>query len=232
MGTANKSDPEFPVGSRVRFLDEAGGGVVKAYRGALIIVEMDNGIEIPYSRNKLVVSGPLDPVISSKKAKKPPKPPKPPKPGDNLAGSSEIAGHNHNSDVDWSQIKPGFRKVRDPNFKVSPMITGDAPERRKRKLPSAPDPIPLIDLHIQELLEDYGHLTNSQILRIQVNHLQKFLRQAMQRKSSRIIIIHGVGKGVLKEAVCEELDKLDNAQYFDASYRDYGKGATEVRLSY
>jgi DNA-nicking Smr family endonuclease len=45
-----------------------------------------------------------------------------------------------------------------------------------------------------------------------------------------LIAIHGVGEGVLKNEIRSFLGKKDNVEFFDASYMEYGKGATEIRL--
>ena len=44
--------------------------------------------------------------------------------------------------------------------------------------------------------------------------------------------IHGVVEGVLKEEVRSELSKIEGVEYFDADFREYGKGATAVELTY
>ena len=48
----------------------------------------------------------------------------------------------------------------------------------------------------------------------------------------KLIIIHGVGEGVLKDEVRLFLSKKEGIEYFDADYREYGKGATAVELRY
>ena len=92
--------------------------------------------------------------------------------------------------------------------------------------------LPVIDLHIHELTDSESHLSNFDMLRIQLNAFEQALRQHRKRRHRKIIFIHGVGEGVLKAEVRKELARMDNCSYRDADYRKYGYGATEVTLWY
>ena len=87
-----------------------------------------------------------------------------------------------------------------------------------------------IDLHIEELLESHLGLTNTEILMKQMTEFRSFFRRAQEKSISKLIAIHGVGEGVLKNEIRSFLSKKDNVEFFDASYMEYGKGATEIRL--
>lgn len=87
-----------------------------------------------------------------------------------------------------------------------------------------------IDLHIEELLDSHIGLSNTEILVKQMTEFRSFFKKAQEKMISKLIIIHGVGEGVLKNEIRTFLSKKENIEYFDASYLEYGKGATEVRL--
>ncbi len=88
-----------------------------------------------------------------------------------------------------------------------------------------------VDLHIHEIIDNTIGLSNSEILTIQLNHFQKELEHALATNVNRIVFIHGKGKGVLKNAVLEKLRKeYPHLQYQDASFKEYGFGATMVFL--
>ena len=57
------------------------------------------------------------------------------------------------------------------------------------------------------------------------------MKQAIDNKAYRIVFIHGVGNGVLKQEIHKKL-KSTYAKYFfqDASFQEYGYGATMVIL--
>ncbi|MTT60629.1 Smr/MutS family protein, partial [Parabacteroides merdae] len=47
----------------------------------------------------------------------------------------------------------------------------------------------------------------------------------------KIVFIHGKGDGVLRKAVIDELKrKYSNCRYQDASFQEYGFGATMVTI--
>lgn len=88
-----------------------------------------------------------------------------------------------------------------------------------------------VDLHIQELLDDYKGLQNSEILEIQLERFKSELDRAMKYGPKKIVFIHGVGNGVLKIEIRKELDRLHRKlAYQDASFKEYGYGATMVRI--
>ena len=91
-----------------------------------------------------------------------------------------------------------------------------------------------IDLHIEELRDSVKHLTNYEIVQIQMTTCRAFVQNAIAVNKKRIVLIHGKGQGVLKSEIYHYLERLidNNAiqlDYHDASFRDYGiGGATEV----
>ncbi|MFZ4412970.1 MAG: DUF2027 domain-containing protein [Bacteroidales bacterium] len=89
-----------------------------------------------------------------------------------------------------------------------------------------------IDLHIGELVEDYYLLDNSEMLKIQLDYFTKCLESAFVNKTNKLIFIHGVGAGVLKNEMIKILKTYDNLHYFDASMAKYGQGATEVFINH
>ena len=54
----------------------------------------------------------------------------------------------------------------------------------------------------------------------------------MEKDIQKIIVIHGVGEGVLKEEIRSYLSKQEGLEYYDADFREYGKGATAVEIHY
>ena len=91
--------------------------------------------------------------------------------------------------------------------------------------------IPEIDLHIENLVENHEKLDKSQILHIQLQHFEKYLDKAMQFGAKRVFIIHGVGKGKLRDAIATQLIRMEGIKSFKNEYHHrYGFGATEILL--
>lgn len=88
-----------------------------------------------------------------------------------------------------------------------------------------------VDLHINELLDDTTNMTNSEMLDYQLGVFNKTLNEYKDRKGQKIVFIHGKGEGVLRNAILKELkSKYRNYSYQDASFREYGFGATMVTI--
>ncbi len=87
-----------------------------------------------------------------------------------------------------------------------------------------------VDLHIHKLVDDFTNLENKDLINIQIEYFKKCLEQAVKDKYRKLIFIHGIGDGVLKNEILKHLKKTDGVQYYDAPYNRYGFGATEVRF--
>lgn len=88
----------------------------------------------------------------------------------------------------------------------------------------------IVDLHITELVESEKGLSARDMLEIQLDTFHKKLAEAIKNKNKKIVFIHGVGNGKLRTEVRKELDRKYKLQYQDASFKEYGYGATMVLL--
>ena len=88
-----------------------------------------------------------------------------------------------------------------------------------------------VDLHIEEIVDEHSNLSNGEILEIQMGRFETALETAIKSNSGRIVFIHGVGNGKLKYEISRKLDnKYPELRYQDASFKEYGFGATLVNL--
>jgi hypothetical protein len=96
---------------------------------------------------------------------------------------------------------------------------------------SIPDVVE-IDLHIEELLDDTRGLDNAQMLEIQKARFVTALESGFASKTKKMVFIHGVGNGRLKHEIRRLLDTqyAGLVRYYDASFQEYGFGATMVIL--
>ena len=97
------------------------------------------------------------------------------------------------------------------------------PKERKR-------PPLVVDLHIHQLTKYPKKMSNHEMLVLQTDTAKRQLDFAIDKKIQRIVFIHGVGEGVLKAELEYLFRRYDNVKYYEADYREYGRGATEVYI--
>ncbi len=100
----------------------------------------------------------------------------------------------------------------------------------KQHIPAARS---VIDLHIEKIVDRHGHLTNAEIIQIQLDEFEKWFELAQFNHLPSMVIIHGVGKGKLKAEIHDLLKVKKGVKHFINQYADlYGYGATEVFFEY
>ena len=93
------------------------------------------------------------------------------------------------------------------------------------------DSILEVDLHIDQLLDTTAGMSNSDMLKYQLETFNKVMQEHLNKKNQKIVFIHGKGDGVLRKAILDELRrKYKNCLSQDASFREYGFGATMVTI--
>ena len=87
------------------------------------------------------------------------------------------------------------------------------------------------DLHIHELLDSTAGLSNHDMLEVQLDKFREVMDANINTPGARIVFIHGKGEGVLRKALLDELKRrYPRCEAQDASFREYGFGATLVKL--
>lgn len=100
---------------------------------------------------------------------------------------------------------------------------------RKKEFPKAN--LLEIDLHITALLDNTAGLKNAEILDFQLKEFRRVMDENLKQKGKKIVFIHGKGEGVLRNALIKELKhKYKGCTYQDASFREYGFGATMITI--
>lgn len=109
---------------------------------------------------------------------------------------------------------------------------------RKSKKPSADEknphkllPLIEVDLHIDALTETTAGMDNAAMMEMQLEEVRRTMKAHSRRIGQKIVFIHGKGDGVLRKAVLALLKKeYGKATVQDASFREYGFGATLVTI--
>lgn len=86
-----------------------------------------------------------------------------------------------------------------------------------------------VDLHIENLADNLKGMTNYEMLSMQLNAFEDALDNAIRHHQQSLIVIHGVGKGKLKEEIHKLLKLVPEVDFFQSEWSPrYGYGATEV----
>lgn len=88
-----------------------------------------------------------------------------------------------------------------------------------------------VDLHAHELLDTMVGLEPRDILEYQIKVFRDTMNAHLKNHGCRIVFIHGKGEGVLRNALLKELrTHYKQCRVQDASFREYGYGATMVTI--
>ena len=125
--------------------------------------------------------------------------------------------------IDAKKLKQEMtRKISDDNKKPHVQLA------RKQQDKDAPI---VIDLHANELLETTSGLSAADILNHQLDVFRKTMDEYKSKTGTKLIFIHGKGEGVLRHAIIHELNyRYKRCPYQDASFQEYGYGATQVTI--
>ncbi|MDY5768576.1 MAG: DUF2027 domain-containing protein [Alloprevotella sp.] len=116
---------------------------------------------------------------------------------------------------------------------AKPARAAEEPTAAERRAAAKRDPqAPLeVDLHAHSLLDTLVGLQPVDILDYQLKVFRDVMEQYKRRRGQRIVFIHGKGNGVLRKALLHELQtRYPEVRCQDASFREYGYGATLVTL--
>ncbi|MBU6158375.1 MAG: Smr/MutS family protein [Bacteroidetes bacterium] len=99
--------------------------------------------------------------------------------------------------------------------------------------PTLSEPRSVIDLHIEKITDNWKGLSNYEILTIQLREFEKYFDLAYMHLQPDLIVIHGVGKGKLKDEIHQILkQKKEVKNFFSRYHPKYGYGATEIYFAY
>lgn len=86
-----------------------------------------------------------------------------------------------------------------------------------------------VDLHAHHLTDNERGMNKHAILNLQLDAARGQLEFAIHKGIQKIVFIHGVGEGVLRMELETLLSRYD-VKFYDADYKKYGLGATEVYI--
>lgn len=124
-------------------------------------------------------------------------------------------------DINVEELK---EQMQTPNYK----------EEKKKEEPqkhSGKNEPLVVDLHAEQIIETTAGMQNIDILHYQIDQMKRTMDEHRHHKGKKIIFIHGKGNGVLRNAILSELKRsYRGCTWQDASFREYGYGATVVTI--
>jgi len=113
-------------------------------------------------------------------------------------------------------------------------IKGNFPNKETRQptkiQKGAPQAIPEIDLHIEQLVASDSSLSSHDKFLLQIDAFKRFTNQMIQKKISKFIVIHGIGEGKLIQEIRDIIRNRDGFSIHDANYSSRGVGASYIEL--
>jgi DNA-nicking Smr family endonuclease len=206
----------FSIGMHVKFIDEPLSGVIVNIQDGKIWVEIEKDFIIPVLPSMLMAAFPMPINSTIQKMDKEEHP------------KNYTSKKPKEEDENLWLTKKKIKKKTDKHFFVNPihipeLASNPKPQKTKEKIPQ-------IDLHLESLSPQ--KINPTQALSLQLNALQNFVNHWKTKKIKEIIVIHGVGKGVLRNEVKNWLQQNHNCEIEDASISTYGVGACKVRFFY
>ena len=237
------------IGDTVRFLNDIGGGKISAFKpGGIVIVEDEDGFEVPMPADEIVV---IETNALNIKKKPAPKVEYGAAPSSSQNSSAiSIAGKEYlkskdqrptdtDEEVDENLEARVLRlemTIRKLEHRLSRLEDAKA-AREKEKIEARQarkqmkDEIIEIDLHAHEVLETTSGMSASDIKEYQLTIFRRTMQDHMEEKGRKIVFIHGKGNGVLRKAILDELKyAYKTCEWQDASFQQYGFGATMVTI--
>ena len=247
---------KFQIGDKVKFLNSIGGGVVTKITPDFVFVRDDTGFDMPMPPNELIrmadqkgvakvfnqdVPGELPTAEEAKQAVES---------ESKAAAKGAELNRNLMEKFTGSPDDDDVDKLREENVRLRSQVASlqDQVKKLKARLEQVQshnaqklnENVLLqymvrpgeaeVDLHIEALTDHPERLSDIEKHELQKRFFRTCLNHALLNGFKKVVFIHGVGRGVLKTEIHNELDLYDNVQYVDAPASLHGAGATEVYI--
>jgi hypothetical protein len=91
----------------------------------------------------------------------------------------------------------------------------------------------VVDLHMEKLSDNWKHMSNFEILTMQLHEFEKWYDLAVAHRQPSLVVIHGVGSGKLRDEIHDILKVKREVKTFINQYDPrFGYGATEIFFQY
>ena len=240
----------FNIGDKVKFLNAVGGGTVTRVTDDFVFVQDDTGFDMPMPPTELIRMADMSgagrmfnkdlpgQVPSVEEARR----------QDESKSKAEALNRKLREKFTGTSDDTSADQLRDENKRLRSQVANlqDQVKKLKQQLSQLqslnarklndnilsqymvrPDEAE-VDLHIEALSEHPERLSDGEKHDLQLRFFHTCLNHAILNNVKKVVFIHGVGRGVLKNDIQRELEQYDGLHYMDAPMSLYGVGATEV----
>ncbi len=224
---------KFQQGDKVKFLNQTGSGFVTKITDDFVFVQDETGFELPMQPNELIRMADIqgagkmfnDTEVEKKSI-----------PSLTTSHISQIKEVKLEPEDEIKRLHGQVASLKDQVAKLKKQLSNLQKLNNKHFVDNvllqhetSPGEAE-VDLHIEMLCENPGKLAAHEALKIQMCHFRTCMNHAVLNHYQKVIFIHGVGKGILKDEIMKELKQYEGIHFFDAPMSKYGVGATEVYL--
>jgi hypothetical protein len=126
-------------------------------------------------------------------------------------------------------VYPDKQEEEKPEYFTPGLKPYDIKDARRHLAPSRS----VVDLHIEKLSDNWKGLSNTAILDIQLREFEKWYDLAIAHRIPHMIVIHGIGKGRLRDDIHDILRRKKEVRSFVNQFHpSFGWGATEIYFQY
>lgn len=193
---------QLAPGTRVRFLNDVGEGVVLEWRSPdEVVVESEDGFDMIFPSRELLVVG-------------------------NPAEEAEMYSRRVPTieQILSKEVSPDQRRRMERDFDAKYKEAHTRPATNRQGVIE-------VDLHLHELVDSSRGLSPGAMLELQLSHFERMLQISIRERHRRVIFIHGIGQGVLRHAILTRIQQFyPECDARPGDPRQYGSGATEVYI--
>ena len=116
------------------------------------------------------------------------------------------------------------------NFKTGAISIKDSDKPKPKKQTINADEVPRLDLHFESFDTNNYEVSAHEKFTIQMNTFKRFINGHLKNKTTRVLVIHGVGEGKLKSEIFSCLRGRKGYDMNDANYSQRGVGASYIDI--
>lgn len=204
---------KYKIGDKIKIIDDNAKGVILHVYENEVVIESEFGFEETYSPNEILPDVQLEDEILEVEEEKP----MPVKKSSAAKKQQKNAEFEKLVNDNFAQNSEQFREKLEQRYQKEIKVS----KKKKGTF--------VLDLHYGQLENFSAQLPVQHILKRQLNAAINGIEKARNEGYTKIILVHGKGKGVLETEVKKYLD-TESYTYYDADFRQYKLGATEVEL--